>query len=162
MDASSIGFIVILVLYATVGVTATIGSIVVSQKLFGPRFEPLFYSGFLIAIAAFYLAFTAYFDAQAAWPLETWAVAGFAALAVIGSRFPMALILGYALHGVWDGLHELQAHGATGVFEPGHATNVPLAYGVFCATFDFCIAAYLWTRRHAWSAARAGMGAVPA
>ncbi len=74
-------------------------------------------------------------------------------MALVGTRVPMALILGYPLHGIWDGLHELQAHGGLAVFEPGHATDVPMAYGVFCATFDFGIAAYFWTRRKAWTEA---------
>lgn len=156
MDASVVGFVVIVVLYASVGVFAAIGSAVVSQKLFGPRAEQLFYAGFFVAIAAFYLAFTAYFRADAAWRLETYAVLSFTGLAVIGARVPMALIIGYPLHGLWDGLHELQAHGGWSAFEPGQSTDVPLAYGVFCATFDFCIAGYFWTRRKAWSAAWAG------
>lgn len=153
MDASSVGFAVILVLYVSVGVMATIGSIVVSQKLFGPRAEQVFYAGFLVAIAAFYLAFTAYFGAHAAWSLESGAVLAFTALAVIGARVPMALIIGYLLHGFWDGVHELQAHSTLAAFEPGRSTDVPLAYGAFCATFDLGIAAYFWTRRKAWSAA---------
>jgi hypothetical protein len=156
MDAGSVGFIVIFVLYASVGLLAAIGSVVIARKLFGPRAEQVFYAGFLVAIAAFYLAFTAYFGADAAWPLETWAVLGFAGLAVVGARLPMALIIGYALHGIWDGLHELQAHGVLNAFEPGRSTEVPLAYGAFCAMFDFCIAGYFWTRRNAWSAAWAG------
>ncbi len=36
MDLSTVGFVVILVLYASVGVFATVGSAVVSRKLFGP------------------------------------------------------------------------------------------------------------------------------
>ncbi len=126
--------------------------------MFGPRGEQVFYAGFFVAIAAFYLAFTAYFRVDTAWPMETWAVLGFTGLAVIGARVPMALIIGYPLHGIWDGLHELQAHGALSLFEPGRSTEVPLAYGMFCATFDFCIAGYFWTRRTAWSAAWAGPG----
>jgi hypothetical protein len=36
---------------------------------------------------------------------------------------PFALIVGYSLHGLWDLLHELQAHGAYSVFEPGQLTR---------------------------------------
>ncbi len=156
MDMSTVGFAVILVLYASVGFLAVVGSAFLSQKLFGPRAEQVFYAGFFVIIAAVYLAFTAYFGAAAAWPLEMYAVLGFTVLAVIGARVPMALIIGYPLHGLWDAAHELQAHGALTLFEPGQSTDVPLAYGVFCAAFDFCIAAYFFTRRKAWSAAWAG------
>jgi hypothetical protein len=48
---------------------------------------------------------------------------------------PFALILGYSLHGLWDLLHELQAHGAYSAFEPGQLTPIPLAYGVFLCSF---------------------------
>jgi len=61
-------------------------------------------------------------------------------------------VIGYALHGAWDLVHELQAQ------EPspltlGQLTAVPLAYGVFCAALDVCIAAYAFKRRDEWSAA---------
>ena len=72
---------------------------------------------------------------------------------MLGARLPFALIVGYPLHGVWDLLHELQAHGAYSGFEPGQLTAVPLAYGVFCAAFDFGIAAYFYRRRAEWGAA---------
>jgi hypothetical protein len=73
---------------------------------------------------------------------------------LLGARFPFLLIAGYSLHGLWDLLHELQAHGAYSAFEPGQLTAIPLAYGVFCVAFDFCAAAYFYTRREEWSAAR--------
>jgi hypothetical protein len=85
--------------------------------------------------------------------LETAVVFAFAAIALLGMRLPVALIVGYSLHGLWDLLHELQAHGAHSGFEPGQLTAIPLAYGVFCAAFDFCMGAYLYTRRAEWSAA---------
>jgi hypothetical protein len=34
-----------------------------------------------------------------------------------------------------------------GRIEPGQLTPIPLAYGVFCAAFDFCMAAHFYTRR---------------
>ena len=77
----------------------------------------------------------------------------FVAVALLGARLPFALIIGYPLRGLWDLLHELQAHGAYSVFEPGQVTAIPLAYGVFCAAFDFCMAAYFYTRRAEWGAA---------
>jgi hypothetical protein len=108
---------------------------------------------FLIMIAAFYLAFTDYFRAATAWRQETAAVIVFGALGLIGARLPFVLIVGYSLHGIWDLLHELQAHGAYSALEPGQLTAIPLAYGVFCAAFDFCIAAYIYVRRAEWAAA---------
>ena len=77
---------------------------------------------FLIMIAAFYLAFAAYFGVVSAWRLETAVVVAFVAIALPGASLPFALILGYALHGLWDLLHELQAHGAYSAFEPGQLT----------------------------------------
>ena len=79
-------------------------------------------------------------------------VVAFVAIGLVGVRLPSALIVGYSLHGLWDLLHELQAHGGHSAFEPGQLTAIPLAYGVFCAVFDFCMAAYFYTRRAEWSA----------
>jgi hypothetical protein len=56
------------------------------------------------------------------------------------------LIVGYSLHGLWDLLRELQAHEAYSAFEPRQPTPIPLAYGVFCAAFEFCLAAHFYTR----------------
>jgi hypothetical protein len=89
----------------------------------------------LIMIAAFYLAFAAYFGVASAWRLETAVVVAFVAIALPGASLPFALILGYSLHGLWDLLDELQAHGAYSAFEPGQLTPIPLAYGVFLCSF---------------------------
>lgn len=152
--SSTMGFLVILMIYASVGVFAVIGSAVVTRKLFSPKGEQIFYAGFLMAIAAFYLAFAAYFGAAPdAWHTETRAVLVFCGFALIGLRLPSALMLGYLLHGAWDLLHELQAHGAASAFAPGQSTEIPLAYGVFCATFDVGIAVYFYLRRKDWARA---------
>ncbi len=148
-----LGFVVIVILYAVIGLMAAAGTIFIAQKIFAPRQEQFFYAIFLIMIAAFYLAFAAYFEAAAAWRLETAVVVAFAAIALPGARLPLALIVGYSLHGLWDLVHELQAHGAYSVFEPGRLTPIPLTYGVFCAAFDFCMAAYFYGRRGQWIAA---------
>jgi Family of unknown function (DUF6010) len=147
---------VIIMLYASVGFLAAAGSIFIAQKLFSPKAEQIFFGLFLIAIAAFYLAFTAYFDDQAAWRLETGAVIVFAAFGLLGLRVSVALIFGYLLHGVWDVLHEIHAHGGGGPFGARQLTELPLAYGTFCATYDWCIAAYFYFRRREWSAAWSG------
>jgi hypothetical protein len=149
---SMLGFVVILVLYAVIGFMAAVVAISIARKVLAPKAEQIFYAMFLIMIAAFYLAFAAYFRAATAWRLETAVVVAFVVIGVLGTRLPFALIVGYSLHGLWDLLHELQAHGAYSGFEPGQLTAIPLAYGVFCAAFDFCVAAYLYARRAEWSA----------
>ena len=153
-EASSIiGFIVIVTLYMVIGLMSAAGSIFISQKIFTPKAEQIFYGIFLIPIAGFYLAFTAYFRIETAWLLESAAVLAFVAIGLLGIRVPFAIIVGYPLHGLWDLLHELQTHGGYSVFEPGQATAVPLAYGIFCATYDLCMGAYFYTRRSDWDAA---------
>jgi hypothetical protein len=149
---SMLGFVVIVILYAVIGLMAA-GTISITPKFLAPKAEQIFYAMFLIMIAAFYLAFAAYFGMATAWRVETAVVVAFVAIAVLGVRLPLALIVGYPLHGLWDLLHELQAHGAYSAFEPGQLTAIPLAYGVFCAAFDFCMAAYFYARRVDWSAA---------
>ena len=148
-----LGFVVIVILYAVIGLMAAAGAILIARKMLPPKAEQIFYAMFLILIAAFYLAFVAYFGMATAWRLETAAVVAFVAIGLLGLRLPFALIVGYSLHGLWDLLHELQAHGAYSTFKPGQLTAIPLAYGVFCAAFDFCMAAYFYARRAEWIAA---------
>ena len=144
---------IIIVLYVCVGILAAAGSIFISQKLFSTKAEQIFFALFLIAIAAFYLAFTAYFADRGAWRLETGAVIVFALFGILGLRLPVVLIIGYCLHGIWDVLHEVHAYGGGGPFSDHGLTKVPLAYGAFCAAFDWCVAGYFYTRRHEWNAA---------
>ena len=148
-----LGFVVIVILYAVIGLMAAAGAILIARKMLPPKAEQIFYAMFLIMIAAFYLAFVAYFRMATAWRLETAVVVAFVAIGLLGARLPFALIVGYSLHGLWDLLHELQAHGAYSAFKPGQLTAIPLAYGVFCAAFDFCMAAYFYARRAEWTAA---------
>jgi len=148
-----LGFGVIAVLYLVIGILAARGTICIFQKIFTPRSEQIFYAMFLMVIAAFYLAFSAYFEATTAWRLESVAVVAFAVIGMLGVRLPFALMVGYSLHGVWDFVHELQAHGGPSLFEPGQLTAIPLAYGLFCAAFDFSMAAYFFRRRAEWLAA---------
>ena len=151
---SMIGFVVIMILYAVIGLMAAAGTISITRKLLAPKTEQIFYAMFLIMLPAFYLAFAAYFGVASAWRVETAVVMAFVVIGLLGVRLPFALIVGYSLHGVWDLLHELQAHGAYAAFEPGKLTAIPLAYGLFCAAYDFSMAAYFYTRRGEWSAAR--------
>jgi hypothetical protein len=143
---------VIMALYVCIGLMAAAGSVAISQRLLSAKAEQIFFGLFLIPIAGFYLAFTAYFGSDEAWRLEAGAVAVFAILGVLGIRVTVLLILGFALHGIWDLLHELHAH--AGMDFGAHAgTEIPLAYGAFCATYDWCMAAYFHTRRGQWKAA---------
>jgi hypothetical protein len=142
-----LGFAVIVILYAVIGLMAAAGAILIARKILAPKAEQIFYAMFLILIASFYLAFAAYFGVTTVWRTETVAVLVFVAIGLLGTRLPLALVFGYSMHGVWDMLHEFQAHGAYSAFEPGQLTAIPLAYGIFCAAFDFCVAAYLYARR---------------
>ena len=148
-----LGFVVIVILYAVIGLMAAAGAIFIARKILAPKAEQIFYAMFLIMIAGFYLAFAAYFGVATAWRLETAVVVAFIAIALPGARLPFFLIIGYSLHGLWDLLHELEAHGAYSALQPGELTLIPLAYGVFCAAFDFCMAAYFYARRVEWKAA---------
>jgi Family of unknown function (DUF6010) len=144
---------IIIVLYLSVGFLAAAGSIFISQKLFSAKGEQIFFALFLVAIAGFYLAFTSYFENHEAWRLEIGAVIAFAVFGILGLRSAIALIIGYCLHGVWDMLHEVYTFGGGSPFGPGKMTELPLAYGVFCAAFDWCVASYFYTRRRDWNAA---------
>ena len=149
---SMIGFLVIVVLYATIGLLAAAGAISITRKI-GPKAEQVLYGLFLVIIAALYLAFVAYFGKATAWRVETVAVVLFALIGLFGVRLSIALVIGYALHGAWDLVHELQAQGAISTYYLGPLTAVPLAYGVFCAAFDVRIAAYAFKRRDEWNVA---------
>ncbi|HXY52791.1 MAG TPA: hypothetical protein VEI01_25320 [Terriglobales bacterium] len=151
MDHSMLGFVVIVIPYAVIGLMAAAGTILIARRFLSSKAEQIFYAMFLILIALFYLAFAAYFGVATAWRREAAIVVGFIAAGLLGTRMPFALIVGYSLHGLWDLLHELQAHGSPW-FAPGRLTAIPLAYGVFCAAFDFCMAAYISGRRAEWVA----------
>lgn len=144
---------VILILYVSIGLMSAAGSIFIAKKLFTARVEQIFFALFLIAIAGFYLAFTAYFGDAGAWRFETGGVIAFAVLGLLGVRAPVVLIIGYFMHGFWDVLHEIHAHGGGDLFGVNRVTEVPLAYGAFCATYDWCMAVYFYMRRAEWSAA---------
>jgi len=148
-------FSVIIVLYVVIGCLAAAGSMCISQKLFSAKAEQIFFALFLIAIAGFYLAFTAYFGDQKAWQFETGGAIVFAIFGLLGVRMPIMLIIGYLLHGVWDVLHEIHAHGEADIFG-AQMTEFPLAYGAFCAAYDWCMAGYFYTRHSQWSAAWVG------
>ena len=158
--SSAIGLIVIVALYISIGVMSAAGSVYVSKSIFSAKVEQIFFGLFLIPIAGFYLAFTAYFGDKDAWQLEAMAVAVFAVFGLVGVRVPFALIVGYLLHGLWDGVHEFNAHAGSSPLGPWQTTPVPLAYGFFCATYDFLMATYFYTRRNHWHAAWSALAPV--
>ena len=151
--SSAIGLIVIVALYVTMGVMSAAGSVYIAKLIFSAKLEQIFFGLFLIPIAGFYLAFTAYFRDQDAWQLEATAVAVFAVFGLLGVRVPFAVIIGYLLHIPWDAVHEFNAHVGVSLLVPRQVTSVPLGYGFFCATYDFLLAAYFYTRRGQWRAA---------
>lgn len=144
---------IIMVWYACIGALAAAGSMYLSHRFVAAKHEATLYGLFLIAIAAFYLACTSYFGHAAAWSLETVAVLAFAVMGCLGTRVPIVLMAGYALHGGWDLLHELQAHMQVDVFGGREATKIPLAYGAFCTAFDWAMVVYFAYRRRQWVAA---------
>ena len=152
-------FAVIVVLYISIGFLSAAGSVWLSQKIVPVRWESAVFGLFLSLIASFYLAFTSYFADEHAWNLELAGVAAFVVLGGLGIRIPTILIAGYVLHGVWDLLHEIHAHFGTDTFGGRVPTEIPLAYGAFCATYDWCMAAYFYVRRKEWRAAWMNRGA---
>ena len=145
--------IMILGLYLGIGVAAAIGTVAITRSRFSAKAEQIFFGLLFVPIAVVYVAFTDYFAADAAWQYETIAVICFAASGLLGIRLPAFLILGYALHGAWDLLHEVVMHSRPVAGEAGTLTAIPLAYGVFCAAYDWCVAGYFYTRREQWNAA---------
>ena len=149
-----IALLAILAWYAGLAVLAAIGTVTISRLRFSARFEQIFFALILIPIAGMYLVFEAYFDNGAAFRTELYAVLCFAALGLAGLRLPSLLILGYVLHGAWDLAHEISAQISPSSGLLGNFTAIPLAYGVFCATFDWAMGAYFVTRLAAWREAR--------
>ena len=140
----------ILIWYFGLGVLASIGAVAISRARFSPRLEHTFFALVLIPIAAMYLVFNAYFGDHSVLRLEVYGVALFVALALLGLRLPALLILGYALHGAWDVAHEAFLYLGPPSGDTRSVTAIPLAYGAFCAAFDWCMAGYFYTRLAAW------------
>ena len=139
----------ILIWYIGIGVLAAVGTVTISRARFSPRVEQRFFALLLIPIAGMYLVFVAYFGDGPVPAPEAYAVVVFVMLGLLGLRFPALLVLGYALHGGWDLAHEVRVHldGASGT-RP--LTDIPLAYGAFCAAYDWWMAGYFLMRLPAW------------
>jgi hypothetical protein len=127
LNPSAIGLLVIVIFYISIGVMSAAGSVYIARSIFSPKQEQIFFALFLIPIAGFYLAFTAYFGDKDAWRLEATAVAIFTAFGLVGTRVTSVLIVGYLLHGVWDAIHEFNAHADDST-----------------SSADYCRAASLW------------------
>jgi len=141
--------LVIFLLYLVIGLLSAIGSILVFRRIFQGRWEQIFWALFLVVIAAFYLSFTAYFEASThAWQTEVIAVAVFLACAVGGLFFRSAIAVGYVMHGLWDLSHCVSGSSLSGL----PITEIPLGYGIFCSTYDFTVACYLMISDTAWHA----------
>jgi hypothetical protein len=140
----------ILSLYLVIGAVAAVGSVTISRSRFSPRAEHIFFALLLVPIAAMYLAFVAYFGDYSTIQIEACSVAVFAALGLLGLRFPALLVLGYALHGGWDLAHEIWVHVGAEAGGARPLTDIPLACGAFCAAYDWGMAGYFFTRRAAW------------
>jgi hypothetical protein len=158
--SSAIGLIVIIALYITIGAMSAAGCVCISKSIFSAKAEQIFFGLFLIPIAGFYLAFTAHFGDTDAWQLEATGVAVFAVFGLVGVRVSFILIAGYLLHGLWDAVHEFNAHANSFVLGQRQTTSLPLAYGFFCATYDFLMAGYFYTRRKHWQADWSAVAAV--
>jgi hypothetical protein len=144
---------VIIVLYLGIGVLSAAGSVALSRRLLPANAEQVCFALILAPIALVYLAFAAYYGANEAWRLEAVAALVFAGLGIVGMRVAVVLILGYSLHGAWDLVHELYSHAGLRFVGTRTLSELPLAYGVFCATYDWCMAVYFFTRRTQWDAA---------
>ena len=147
------GLIIIAIAYAGLGIMVALGSISVTRKIFSPRVEQVFYALVLIPIAAFYWAFIAYFESSRALALESSAIILFIALALAGLKNVWVLCLGYVLHGLWDGVHEIATHFSFATTDALNITEIPLAYGVACAAYDIGMAFYFLSRKKAWQQA---------
>jgi hypothetical protein len=142
-----VGGLIVALLYVVIGLLSAIGSIVVVRRIFQGRWEQIFWACFLIVIAAFYLSFAAYFGAPPdAWQTEALAVAVFVVCAVLGLFFRSAIAVGYVMHGLWDLSHSFSGASLAGL----SITDIPLGYGLFCATYDFVVAGYLMKSDTAW------------
>jgi uncharacterized protein DUF6010 len=142
-----IGGLVVAVLYVVIGLLSAIGSIFVFRRIFQGRWEQIFWTSFLVVIAAFYLSFAAYFEASThAWQTEVVGVAVFLACAVAGLFSRSAIAIGYVVHGLWDLSHCLSGSSLAGL----SITEIPLGYGLFCSTYDVTVAYYLMTSDTAW------------
>jgi hypothetical protein len=142
--------VAIMLWYIVIGVLAAIGTTTITRSQFSLRAEQVFFALLLIPVAGMYLTFIGYFGDSSALRPELYAIAVFVVFALLGLQLPAALVVGYVLHGAWDLVHEASVHLASGSGDARQLSNIPLAYGVFCAAYDWLVAGYIVARRSAW------------
>ena len=143
-----IGGLVVALLYVVIGLLGAIGSILIFRQIFKGRWEQIFWTSFLVVIAAFYLSFAAYFEGSThAWQTEVVGVAVFLVCAV-GGLFSRPDYRGLVMSCMGSGIssHCLSGSSLAGL----SITEIPLGYGIFCATYDFMVACYLMISDTAW------------
>src|SRR5438552_841146 len=142
-----VGGLIIALLFVVIGLLGAIGSILIFRRIFQGRWEQIFWTSFLVVIAAFYLSFAAYFGAsRGGWQTEVVGVLVFLVFALGGLFSRSAIAIGYVMHGLWDLSHCLSGSSLAGL----SMTEIPLGYGIFCSTYDFTVASYLLTSDTAW------------
>jgi hypothetical protein len=142
-----VGGLIIALLFVVIGLLGATGSILIFRRIFQGRWEQIFWTSFLVVIAAFYLSFAAYFGASGdGWQTEVVGVLVFLVFALGGLFSRSAIAIGYVMHGLWDLSHCLFGSSLAGL----SMTEIPLGYGIFCSTYDFTVAPYLLTSDTAW------------
>lgn len=120
-----IGGLVVVILYATIGLLGAAGSNSIFRGIFQGRWELIFWAAFLVAIASFYVAFSTYFGVSSyAWQTEIVGVVVFLVCAVLGLFTRSAIAVDYVLHGLWDLTHSISGFSLAGL----SLTAIPLGY----------------------------------
>jgi membrane protease YdiL (CAAX protease family) len=121
-------------LYVVIGLLSGIGSILIFRRICQGQWEQIFWTSFLVVIAAFYLSFAAYFGASIhAWQTELVGVAGFLVCAVGGLFSRPAIAVGYVMHGLWNPIPLSVRLVACGPVNNGNSTG--LRYLLFNVRF---------------------------
>ena len=103
-------------------------------RLTGFDRDKAFYPTLVVVVALYYVLFAAMSGSTHALIVEAFVMTAFAAVAVLGFRFNVWLVVaGLAGHGVFDAFHGLA------ITNPG----VPEWWPAFCGTFDVAIAGCL-------------------
>jgi hypothetical protein len=152
--SSAIGLIVIVALYISIGGMSAAGSVYIAKSLFSARAEQIFFGLFLIPIAGFYLAFTAYFGDKDAWQLEATAVIVFTVFGL--DRSPSSVCSHNWIPATWHMGRGPRVHSIGTSADHLRATGVRLVL----RHYDFLMAAYFYTRRNHWHAAWRGIPSV--
>ncbi len=148
-ETSAIGLLAIVALYVTIGVMSAAGSVYIAKSIFSAKVEQIFFGLFLIPIAGFYLAFTAYFGDKRCVAVGSDGSGSVCCFRPNGS--PSSICSHSRIPATWPMGHGPRVQRSCWRPCIGPSAD-PLAYGFFCATYDFLMATYFYTRRAAWSA----------